>query len=86
MSVDLVAPSDVFELAVHEIRPQAPLPCGINLLTLCAIAATWRNTHKPIDPVIVRKVDGVWTLVDGRHRWLAAWVAGRATIRCKEDR
>jgi hypothetical protein len=43
-----------------------------------------RNSHDPITPVEVRKVDGGWLLVEGRHRWLAHWIAGRPLIRCVE--
>jgi hypothetical protein len=73
-----------FLLPVHELHPQEPIPAGMSVLVMCAVAEKLRNTHDPITPVEVRKVDGEWQLVEGRHRWLAHWIAGRPLIRCVE--
>lgn len=76
---------DVFLLPVHEIRIAPVLPCGINILTLCAIASVARNSHQDIDPIEVKKLDDEWHLKDGRHRWLAHIIGGRTHIRCFEN-
>jgi hypothetical protein len=73
-----------FLLPVHELRPPEPIPAGMSVLVMCAVAERLRNSHEPITPVQVRKVDGEWLLVEGRHRWLAHWIAGRPLIRCVE--
>jgi hypothetical protein len=73
-----------FLLPVHELHPPEPIPAGMSVLVMCAVAERLRNTHDPITPVEVRKVDGGWLLVEGRHRWLAHWIAGRPLIRCVE--
>jgi hypothetical protein len=73
-----------FLLPVHELRPPEPIPAGMSVLVMCAVAERLRNTHEQITPVQVRKVDGEWLLVEGRHRWLAHWIAGRPLIRCVE--
>jgi hypothetical protein len=73
-----------FHLPVHVIRPQEPLPAGMSVLVLCAVAERLRNSHEPIEPVRVRQEAGGWLLVDGRHRWLAHWIAGRPLIWCVE--
>jgi hypothetical protein len=84
-----VAPASVdvepFQLPVHVIRPQEPVPAGMSVLVMCAVAATLRNTHDQVEPVQVRRDDvGEWHLVEGRHRWLAHWIAGRPLIWCVE--
>lgn len=73
-----------FLLPLHEIHLKPNLPCGLNVLTLMAITAVLRNSHHPVEPVLVRKEDGHWLLVDGRHRYMAALIAGRESIACKE--
>jgi hypothetical protein len=79
--------TDVFLLPVHEIRLKPNLPCGLNVLTLLAITAAVRNSHIPVDPVLVawRPEIGGWLLLDGRHRWTAHLIAGREQIRCVEE-
>ena len=57
----------------------------MSVLVICAVAEKLRNTHDPINPVHVRRQqDGTWALLDGRHRWLAHWIAGRPLILCVE--
>jgi hypothetical protein len=77
-------PGEAFLLPVHEIRHKPVLPCGVNILVVCAIAATLRNSHEQVEPVLVEQRGG-WLLLDGRHRWVAHLVAGREQIRCVEQ-
>jgi hypothetical protein len=77
--------AEPFLLPVHELHPQEPIPAGMSVLVMCAVAERLRNTHEQITPVQVRRQDdGGWLLVEGRHRWLAHWIAGRPLIRCVE--
>jgi hypothetical protein len=78
------ASTEPFQLPVHEIRPPEPIPAGMSVLVICAVAEKLRNSHEPITPVEVRRAGDGWLLVEGRHRWLAHWIAGRPLIWCHE--
>lgn len=75
------------KLPLHHIRLQPNVPAGLNLLVVAYFAHRMRTTpvewDEPDFRVTVEQNDDGWTLTDGRHRLLAAWVAGRADIVCE---
>jgi hypothetical protein len=76
------------EIGLELISPYPNMPCGMNPLVVMAVAHSLRNGHdagygpcktKPLD---VTFAEGRYWLEDGRHRWMAHWIAGLSTARC----
>lgn len=60
------------------------VPSGLNNLRLSAMWATMLYTTEDLKPIIVKpRSDGDYDLIDGRHRWVAAFGAGRQDILAK---
>ena len=51
-----------------------------------AIADTMRNGRSRTKRIEVRRVEKRYVIVDGRHRWMAHWIAGHTEIRAKVRR
>jgi hypothetical protein len=58
----------------------------MNALRLCALAYRLRaTTDEPEGPIeVTREADGTWRIHDGRHRYIAAVIAGRPDVLCVE--
>lgn len=66
-----------FRIPLHHCRLQPNIPAGLNYLRVGAIADRIRNGGLDIEPVLVRyRGPRDWLILDGRHRWMASWVAG----------
>jgi hypothetical protein len=61
------------------------VPAGLDALTLLSLAALLRKTNEDPDPVLVRREGELFRITDGRHRALAAMIAGRGDVLCVED-
>jgi hypothetical protein len=60
-------------------------PAGMNPLVLMAMTYQYRSgAGEPYPPVEVTRVDGAWRIHDGRHRALAAMIAGRPDFYARE--
>jgi hypothetical protein len=60
---------------------KANVPAGANYLRGAAFALHYRSTTEDLDPILVREAgDGLWRVLDGRHRFLASVIAGRHDI------
>lgn len=75
-----------FRVPLHRIRVQANIPAGLSPFRVLAIADRLRNAGGDVDePVRVRRLDGGdWLIVDGRHRWFGAFMAGCVDVVCEE--
>lgn len=78
------------ELPLHELVPAPNIPAGLNPLVVMAVAHTLRNAadggYGPCKtaPIRVRSgPDGRWEITDGRHRWMAHWIAGKSSALCE---
>jgi hypothetical protein len=72
-----------FRASIEDVRLPRNVSAGCNFLKLGAYAHQLRGTTEDLDPVVVaREPDGSWRIVDGRHRFLAAVIAGRPDVLC----
>lgn len=77
---DLAAP---FRARIEDVRLPANVPAGCNYLVLGSLAYMLRATTEDPEPVEVElEADGSWRVCDGRHRYLAAVIAGRPDVLC----
>jgi hypothetical protein len=75
----------LFRVRVEDILLKPNIPAGCNPLVLMSLAHLLRSTDQDPDPVKVRRDGGRWRVSDGRHRFLAAVVAGRPDVLCEEE-
>jgi hypothetical protein len=75
-----------FRVPLHLIRVQHNIPAGLSPFRVLAIADQLRNAGGDVnEPVQVRRLDHEqWLLVEGRHRWFAAFMAGCSDVLCVE--
>lgn len=70
-----------FRARIEELRLGPNVPAGCNLLVLASLAHMLRGTNEDPPPIAVTaEPDGTWRIADGRHRVLAAIVAGRPDV------
>lgn len=76
---------------VERLVMRANVPAGCNPLLLMSLAYVNRATSDDHGgPIVVRPIEdtGLYRVIDGRHRFLAAVIAGRPDVACqleKED-
>lgn len=56
------------------------VPAGMNPLVIMSLTYMMRGTHNDPPPIQVRKEGRLWRIIDGRHRYFAAVIAGRHNI------
>jgi ParB-like chromosome segregation protein Spo0J len=67
------------------LRFQPNMPAGMNPLVLMSLAYALRSSVADVDPILVQPHGDGWLVLDGRHRTMAHWIAGRSTALCVED-
>lgn len=81
-------PRKPFRVRIEDIRLPANVPAGMNPLRVMSLAYQMRGSSDDIEGPIEMRLDpdGGWRLVDGRHRYIAAVIAGRPDVLCVEAR
>ena len=81
-----------FMVPVSHVLLPPGIPAGMNLLKLAALAYASRTGAPDPDPIVIRELyqaerddRRVFTLTDGRHRFLAAVIAGRESVLAVEE-
>jgi hypothetical protein len=83
MARDRARGAEPFRVRVEHLMLGPNPPAGMNVLVLMSLAYTLRSTAEDPDPVEVTQVPPLYFRVhDGRHRAMAAIVAGRRDVLC----
>jgi hypothetical protein len=63
------------------------IPAGMDWSVIGHFVMIFRKTAQPCDPpIIVKPVgDNLWRVMDGRHRFFAAVIAGRSEIEAEVE-
>lgn len=64
-------------------KPNAP--AGMNPLVLMSLAYMLRSSVEDPAPIVVRRVGEFYRILDGRHRAMAAMIAGRSDVLAIEE-
>lgn len=67
---------------IEDLRFGANPPAGMNVLVLMSLAYLLKSTTEDPEPVIVEAEDNGFRISDGRHRAVAALIAGRPDVLC----
>ena len=75
-----------FRVRVENLRLKPNVPAGMDLGVVGGLCKRMRTTAEDWDPALVVPLnDGVWRILDGRHRFFAAVISGRPDLLCYED-
>jgi hypothetical protein len=69
-----------FRVRVEDVRLPPNVAAGMNVLVLMSLVYRLRATLEDPEPVVVSRCGDHWRLHDGRHRFLAAVIAGRPDV------
>lgn len=69
-----------FRVPVEDLRFGRNPPAGMNVLVLMSLAYRLRSTAEDPEPVQVTRDGDGWRVHDGRHRAVAALIAGRPDV------
>lgn len=76
----------LFMVPLHQILFGPNVPAGIDWAILGLWTCQFRKTAQPCEPPILVAAEGdYWRLKDGRHRVIAAIMAGRTAIEAELD-
>lgn len=76
-------PHEPFRVPVEDVRLPRNVVAGCNVLVLASLVHTLRATTEDVPPIeVTPEPDGTWRVADGRHRFLATYIAGRPEALC----
>lgn len=75
------------KIPLHTIVLRPNIPAGMDWSVIGHFVSIFRKYSKPCDPpVLVSPMEnGLWRLVDGKHRFFASVIAGRTEIEAEID-
>jgi hypothetical protein len=73
-----------FRVPIEDLRFGPNPPAGMNPLVLMSLTYRLKATREDPAPVLVQRDGDGWRVTDGRHRALAAMVAGRPDVLVQE--
>lgn len=76
-----------FRIRVERLRVKPNIPAGMDPCVLLGMVPPLRGSHFDHEPILVRwePTSYTWLILDGRHRFVAALIAGRPDILAVED-
>jgi hypothetical protein len=76
-----------FRVPINRLRFKDPIPAGMDAGVLLGLVPMLRKTAEDPDPILVGQACPTCdcrVVLDGRHRWVAAVIAGRADVLATE--
>lgn len=74
-----------FRVPIEDVRLPPNLPAGMDWSVIGHFAMTMRKTTEDPDPIRVAPVGDHYRISDGRHRFIAAVIAGRPDVLAELD-
>jgi hypothetical protein len=79
-----------FRVPLHCLVIKPNIPAGMNIETIVSKIKLYRTTAEDEEPTLVRlefiRTDGrFYRILDGRHRFFSAVIAGRVDLLCMEE-
>jgi len=75
---------ETFRVRIEDLLLPPNLPAGMDVLTLFSLTALLHKTTEDPEPVSVTREASHWRITDGRHRAIAALIAGRSDVLARE--
>lgn len=80
--------SNHLRVPINRLRFKEPIAAGLNPFTLMGMVPHLRNRNGDHAPILVSPpcpTCGDRVVLDGRHRWIASVIAGRADVLATEE-
>lgn len=74
-----------FRIPVDQLRLKPNVPAGMDPCVLLGLVPLMRKTAEDHPPILVRRLNAHWQIQDGRHRFMAAVIAGRPDVLAVEE-
>lgn len=74
-----------FRVRVEDLRIAPNIPAGMDPCILLGLVPLMRKTAEDHQPIVVRRHGDHWRITDGRHRFMAAVIAGRSDVLAVEE-
>jgi len=79
--------SKSFRVELKDLSIRKNVVVGCNFLTIASLVQMMKGTTEDPKPAIIRrKKNGGWEILDGRHRYTSAIIAGRNDLLCIEEK
>jgi hypothetical protein len=75
---------NTFRVRIEDLLLPPNLPAGMDVLTLFSLVALLHKTTEDPEPILVHREQSHWRITDGRHRAIAALIAGRTDVLAEE--
>lgn len=79
------APVAAWHVPLDQLLVKEPVPAGMNLAVIQSLVPLYRGTTEDTTPIAVRRDPHGWRVMDGRHRFIASLIAGRASVLAVEE-
>lgn len=79
------APPGSFRVPVEDLRLKPNIPAGMDLAVVAAMIPRLRKTAQDWEPIVVQREADGFRVLDGRHRFFAAVIAGRPDVLAVEE-
>jgi len=77
---------DTFRVRVEDLRLKPNVPCGMDFGVIGGLLKMLRTTCEDPPPILVERDGDGWRVLDGRHRYFGAVIAGRPDVLAVEER
>lgn len=74
-----------FRLRIEDCCLKPNIPAGMDPCVALGLVPLMRKTAEDANPIKVRPCGNHWKIMDGRHRFFAAVIAGRADVLAELD-
>jgi hypothetical protein len=81
----VTAVSETFRIPVDQLRLLPNIPAGMDPCILLGLVPKMRKTAEDHIPIVVFRAGDLWQIRDGRHRFMAAVIAGRPDVLAIEE-
>jgi len=74
-----------WHIPLEQLLVKQPVSAGMNLEVVSSLVPLYRGTTEDTTPIVVRREAAGWRVMDGRHRFIASLIAGRASVLASEE-
>lgn len=67
-------------MPVERVLLPPSITAGMNVMVLVSLAYMLRTSRRDPEPVLLAPEGALWRIEDGRHRFMAAVIAGRPDV------
>jgi ParB-like nuclease domain len=76
-------PQGAMRVPLDRLLLKPNVSAGASILVISSLVLLYRNSSEDTEPALIREAgDGLYRVLDGRHRFMASVIAGRGDLLC----